>query len=262
MTDLKDSSVQQTSPLESTDHKVQHLQNLMAHAPSELLDTYYERLRMSWVYHDAALEGIIYAPTELDCALSGQTVTDPAMIPIVDEIRQYKTAIDIVRELTDKKRSGNVSLEVIKKIYTCLAPDEVEGKGAIKYRKDMPVHRLYFHDIAPPDKIGYRMRLLVQWINAPETKRSIHPVRLASRAHAELLHIYPFPKHSGRVARLLMNLILLRNGYPPAIVHMTERQRYYEALKQSVNAVAAVIHDSLLSSVDAGIRFFESSGTA
>ena len=102
------------------------------------------------------------------------------------------------------------------------------------------------------------MRLLIDWINKPETHRSTHPLRLASRAHAELLHIYPFTKHSGKVARLLMNLITLRHGYPPIIIHSTERQRYYEALKQSANAVATIVHESLQSSVDTGIRFFES----
>ncbi len=228
----------------------------MSRADNADLDEYYDRLRMSWIYHDAALEGVIYTPTELQHALLGDRAEDAALAPVFDEIQQYKSAINLIRELNDK-RKATIDLELIKRIYTTLAPDEAEGKAAIKYRKDMPLHRLYFHDIAAPDKIGYRMRLLVQWINAPETKRSVHPVRLASRAHAELLHIYPFPKYSGKVARLVMNLILLRNGYPPVVIHATERQRYYEALKQSQNAVAALVHESILSSVESGVRFFE-----
>ena len=53
-----------------------------------------------------------------------------------------------------------------------------------------------------------------------------------------------------------MNLMLMRDGYPPAIVHATERQRYYEALKTSPDAVATVIHDALRNSVDSGMRYF------
>ncbi|MFW6050468.1 MAG: Fic family protein, partial [Myxococcota bacterium] len=143
-----------------------------------------------------------------------------------------------------------------------LAPEELEGKSGPRYRKDTPLHRLYFHEIAPPEKISYRMRQLVQWMNAAETKRSTHAVRLAAKAHYQLLHIYPFPKHSGKVARLLMNLILLRNGYPPAIIHATERQRYYEALKSSENAAASIVHEALVSSVESAIRFFEDPAAA
>ncbi len=251
--------VDNTSQLVSTDDKVRRLQALIAKARPEVLDGYYERLRLSWIYHDSALEGVVYNPPELNAALGGQEPTDPALAPLYDEIRQSMQAITLVREMTDKKKAA-ITLEVIKQIYCILAPDEAPTKAAVKYRKDMPLHRLYFHDIAPPDKIGYRMRLLIDWINAPETQRTTHPLRLASRAHAELLYIYPFNKHSGKVARLIMNLIALRQGYPPIIIHFTERQRYYEALKQSPNEVAKLVHESLLSSVETGIRYFESQG--
>jgi hypothetical protein len=54
-----------------------------------------------------------------------------------------------------------------------------------------------------------------------------------------------------------MNLILMRQGYPPAIVHATERQRYYDALKTSEDATAKLITDALAASVESTIRFYE-----
>ena len=140
------------------------------------------------------------------------------------EIRQNKAAVDLVREMATRKKL-KIDLDTLKDLYVCLAPEEVEGKKPPAYRKDMPVHRLYFHEIAPPDKISYKLRQFTQWVNAAETKRTTHPVRLAAKAHYHLLHIYPFPKHSGKVARLVMNLILLSNGYPPAIIHAPAFQR-------------------------------------
>jgi hypothetical protein len=62
------------------------------------------------------------------------------------------------------------------------------------------------------------------------------------------------------VGRLLLNLILLRHGYPPAIIHATERQRYYDALKQGPNAVATIVNEALISSVESAIKFFEDGG--
>jgi tyrosine-protein phosphatase YwqE len=56
-----------------------------------------------------------------------------------------------------------------------------------------------------------------------------------------------------------MNLILMRAGYPPVIVHATERQRYYEALKASENHVATLVNEALVASVESAIRYFEES---
>jgi len=229
---------------------------LLEDADGDSIAIYRERLDMSWIYHDSALEGVVYTFHELKAAVDNQVVSDTSLIPTYDEIRQHKAAIDLVREMSDKKRV-NVTLETIKRLYACLAPDEAEGKGPPKYRKDMPLHRLYFHEISTPDKISYKMRQLIQWMNAPDTRRSTHPVRLAAKAHHKLMQIYPFPKHSGKVGRLLMNLLLARSGYPPAVIHATERQRYYDALKTGANAVAALVHESLVSSIDSGVRYFE-----
>lgn len=240
----------------SLEERVTRLQLLVSKAPQDLLQDFQDRLDMSWIYHDSALEGLVYTQEELAAAASDQIVSDTSLIPVYDEIRQHKAAVDLVRDLCQRKRV-TLSLDVIKNIYVTLVPEEGDGKGAPKYRKDMPLHRQYFHDISPPDKIGYQMRQLVTWMKSPETKRSTHTVRLAAKAHYKLLHIYPYPKHSGKVARLLMNLILLRQGYPPAIIHATERQRYYDALKTSPNAVAKLVTEALAASVESTIRYFE-----
>lgn len=240
----------------SLEERVTRLQLLVSKAPADLLEDFQSRLDVSWIYHDSALEGVVYNQDELTAATSDSIVSDTSLIPVYDEIRQHKAAIDLVRELCQRKRL-TLSLDVVRKIYVTLVPEEGEGKGGPKYRKDMPLHRQYFHDISQPEKISYQMRQLVTWMKAPETKRSTHTVRLAAKAHYKLLHIYPYPKHSGKVARLLMNLLLMRQGYPPAIIHATERQRYYDALKTSPNAVAKLVTEGLAASVESTIRYFE-----
>jgi Fic family protein len=241
------------------EERAAHLNELIADADREVVRDYHERLAMSWIYHDSALEGVVYTFHELKAAIDNQVVSDSSLIPVYDEIRQHKSAIELIHELAEKKR-GAITLDVLKKIYSKLAPEECEGKGPPKYRKDMPLHRLYFHEISQPDKISAKMRQLVDWMVSPETKRSMHPVRLAAKAHHMMMQVYPFPKHSGKVGRLLLNLILLRHGYPPAIIHSTERQRYYDALKQGPNAVAIIVNEALISSVESAIKFFEDGG--
>ncbi|MFZ1863055.1 MAG: Fic family protein [Polyangiales bacterium] len=240
----------------SIEERVAYLQELMDSASPEVRQEYQERFDIAWIYHDSALEGVVYSMDELKAAMRAEGVPDPALIPVYDEIRNHMGAIAMIREMATRKRA-NVTLDVIKKLFAQLAPEELEGKGPPTYRKDMPLHRLYFHEISQPDKISYRMRQLVQWLSDPETKKTMHPVRMASKAHFQLLHIYPFPRHSGKVARLVMNLLLMRAGYQPVIIHATERQRYYEALRNGEDATANLINQALGAAIETAIQYFE-----
>ncbi|HEU4536848.1 MAG TPA: Fic family protein [Polyangiaceae bacterium] len=91
----------------------------------------------------------------------------------------------------------------------------------------------------------HKVRQVVEWVNDPETKKGRGPIRIAARAHYDLLRVFPFPKDSGKVARLFMNFLLMRSGYPPAIMHSAERQRYYEALKGVPVTVIAIVQESI-----------------
>jgi Fic family protein len=207
---------------------------------------------MSWIHHDSAIEGIVYDPSELTAALRDAAVTDAALMPVVDEIRQFKAAIQLIKQLAvDKKLPVDQAL--IERIYVTLAPEEQEAK----FRKDIPLHRLYFHEIAAPDKISTKMKALTEWLESGETLRTMHATRIAARAHYMFLQAYPYPKHSGKVGRLLMNLMLLREGYPAAILHATDRQRYYDALRTSADATSAIVQEALENSLDSAIRYFQ-----
>jgi Fic family protein len=206
---------------------------------------YKENLDMSWIYHDTAIEGVVYTVQELRAAIDPtfQADIDSSLQPVIEEIRRHREALDFIRDQAVRRRQP-ISVDLIKKIYLILHPEEGDVK-TVKYRKDIPQHRLYFHEYAPPDKITYKVRQIVDWINDPETKRTRTPIRLAARAHYDLLRVFPFPTDSGKVARLLMNLLLLRSGYPPAIVHSTDRQRYYEALKGSTATMNSIVQEAI-----------------
>ena len=236
----------------SIEEKVERLHTLEAKTQASDLADYQSRLEMSWIHHDSAIEGVVYEPAELHAALNGAASEQPSALPSHDEIRQFKAAIELIKRMAADKKIP-VDLEAIKQIYVTLAPDEPEAK----LRKDIPLHRLYFHEIAPPDKIQAKMKALVQWLESDETLRTMHTTRIASRAHYLFLHAYPYPKHSGKVGRLMMNMMLLRDGYPPAILHATDRQRYYDALRTSADATSAVVQEALENSLHSAIRYFQ-----
>jgi Fic family protein len=211
-----------------------------------------DRLDLSWIFHDHGLEGVVVSYSELKAAIDRKIISDVSLIPAYEEIKSCKAAISEVRLLAEKKRQP-VTLEVLKRLYLACTP-EAAAKGA-PYRKDNPLHRAYYHEIAPPDKIGYRMRKLVEWLESDEA-RTTHPIHLAAKAHFRLLAIYPWPKNNGRVARLLQNLLLLRGGYLPAIIHATERQRYYEVLRHEHAGLIPLVTESLTNAVETAHKFF------
>jgi Fic family protein len=247
--------------VQSVEQRTAYLEERLKSAPPELQASYRDNLDMSWIAHDSALEGVVYTVTELRAALGpgeGGATADSSMQPVVEEIRRHREALNFVREQSTRRRAP-ATLDTIKRIYCVLHPEEGDTK-TVKYRKDIPQHRLYFHEYVPPDKIAYKLRQLVDWINDPELRRTRTPVRLAARAHYDLLRIFPFASDSGKVARLLMNLLLLRSGYPPAIIHSTERQRYYEALKGSSTTMHSIVQDAIENSLSSIEKLLDAYG--
>jgi Fic family protein len=237
----------------SVEERSASIEKRLAAQGEEFRRLYIDSLDMSWIYHDSALEGVVYTFEELRAALGGAPppVSDSSLQPTYDDIRRHKEAIEFVRDFGEKKRLP-VTVDVIKKIYLILHPQEGDIK-TVKYRKDVPQHRLYFHEYTAPDKVAYKVRQVVDWLNDPETRKTRNGIRIAARAHFDLLRVYPFPTDSGKVARLFMNLLLMRTGLPPAIVHSTERQKYYEALKGSATTVLQMVQEAVenaLSSVE------------
>ena len=234
----------------SVEERSAYLDDRLKSAPAEALAKYLADLDMSWIAHDSALEGVVYTLAELRSAMGandGEVAFDSSLQPVVEEIRRHREALNFVREQATKKRVP-ITVDVVKRIYCVLHPEEGDVK-TVKYRKDIPQHRLYFHEYAPPDKIAYKLRQVIDWVNDPETRRTRTPIRLAARAHYDIVRIFPFATDSGKVARLVMNLLLLRGGCPPAIIHSTERQRYYEALKGSSTTMHAIVQDAVENSL-------------
>ena len=212
--------------------------------PERFQREYAESFDMSWIHHDSALEGVVYTYQELKTAIDPNIVIvpDSGLQPVCEEVRRHKAAIEWARELG--ANDVPLSAEILKKLYILLHPEEGDIK-AVKYRKEIPQHRLYFHEYAPPDKIAVRIRQAFEWLHGPEPAKLKDTIRVAARLHYDLLRTFPFPQDSGKVARLLMNILLLRAGMPPVIVHSTERQRYYDALRGSLPTIINMLNDSL-----------------
>jgi Fic family protein len=238
-------------------------ERLQGPAAAAILHDLEERLDASWIFHDSAVEGVVLGTADVQAAMAEGEAPTEGLSPAVPEIRLLRAAIRAARDLA-AKRKRPMTLEVIRRFYTLVTP-EAGGKATL-YRRDNPLHRLYFHEIAPPERIAQAMKRLATWLDGADAAR-LHPVLRASRAHYELMRIFPWTRNSGRVARLLMNYLLLCDRHLPAVIHATDRQRYYESLRvlssqpgedeDEASQLTEIVVEAMDNGLDSALRFVE-----
>lgn len=122
----------------------------------------------------------------------------------------------------------DLSNDLILKIHSRLLEkiDPRQGYRII----DVRVLRSNF-DATPAPYVKIDMDLLLKWYR--QNKRKLHPLVLASIFHHRFEKIHPFMDGNGRTGRMLLNFILLKNDYPPLVIHKKTRKEYLEALKEA-----------------------------
>lgn len=106
-------------------------------------------------------------------------------------------------------------------------------------------------EYASPEETPGLMNDLVDWYNAAEQEGKLSPVELAALFHYRYIRIHPFEDGNGRIARLMVNYILARHGYPMVVVRSRKKSEYLEALHQADLEVGPVPSEGAHASVDA-----------
>lgn len=237
-----------------------------------------QRFEMSWIFHDCALEGQVYASQELAAALRAGAPAEASMQPAIFELRNHRAAVEYTkREARESanKRTFSITMTAVRHMHDLFLGNTQEAQTAraaterrertekeltkerdrASFRRDMPLHRTYFHDIAPPAKIQPLLEKLVETTATPEFRES-HPIKQATQFHHGFLQIFPFSDHSGKVARMLANLFLMRANYLPCIIHSIDRQRYYEGLRGTATGFRSLVIEAMENSLDNGLKYF------
>ncbi len=188
-----------------------------------------EYFDVEWTYHSNAIEGstLTLAETRL-VVLDGLTVGGKSLREHLEAIN-HQHAIDFVEALA--ARAEPITGHNVRQIHALILRT-IDDENAGAYRKG----QVYItgSTYVPPAAIAVPplMQELVAWINSAEAA-NLHPVERAARAHFRLVHIHPFVDGNGRTARLLMNLVLVQEGYPPAVIRRERRPEYYDVLDQA-----------------------------
>lgn len=214
-----------------------------------------EQLKIEWTYNSNAIEGNTLTLRETQLILQHGVTIGGKSLREHFEVINHGGAIDYVEHLAD--RDTPVTGTDIRQIHQ-LVLAKIDDEHAGRYR-DVAV-RIAGARHVPPESwdVAARMNEFVRWLSS-RAARSLHPIERAAQAHHIFVAIHPFIDGNGRTGRLLMNLLLFKDGYPPAVIEKITRKQYYRVLAEAdggnlrglINLVARACERSLRQYVEA-----------
>lgn len=193
--------------------------------PKAVLDHLRKQFEIELTYNSNAIEGNSLTLNETKLVLEhGITIKGKSLREHFEAIN-HKEAIVFVEDVF----KGPLTEDLIRKLNDIVLSKIDEKKGEYG---DINV-RILGAVKSPPqaEKVPKLMKELIEYANANPDR--LNPIEFAAMLHYKFVAIHPFVDGNGRVARLLMNLLLMKHGYPITIVLRVDRKKYYDCLKKA-----------------------------
>lgn len=184
----------------------------------------HENLVLQWTYHSNAIEGNTLTLKETKVALEGITIGGKTLREHF-EVINHREAILMVEDLVSQQ--APLTERVIKDLHY-LVLKNIDQDNAGRYRQVNVLISGAEHKPVDALHVPEQMTTFIDWYATQAAH--LHPVERAARVHGEFVKIHPFVDGNGRTARLLMNLELMKSGFPAAVLPVESRLAYYEAL--------------------------------
>jgi Fic family protein len=233
----------------------------------------WKKLRLEWNYHSNHIEGntLTYGETEL-LLMHDRTTGNHSHREYL-EMKAHNVGIEHVRTLAADKThlitEGDIRdlNKIILKESFWKPAETADGLPTRKeiipgqYKTTPNNVRLPNGDIFPfasVDDTPPKMQALSAWMQQELESPTLHPVAFAAKLHHDFVVIHPFDDGNGRVARLLVNCVLMRSGYLPIIVRTDDKANYLTALHLAdageLSALIRYFHQLAESSIHLGIK--------
>lgn len=179
-----------------------------------------------FVYNTNAIEGSTIQLSEVKDILQGKEK------PKDHEEIETKNVAKAVEYILENKDKEDLSLDLILKLHKICFQGTKEFAG--EFRKvNVGITNFkqeVIHSGVPKQELNEYLNDFIKWYK--ENKNKFKPLVLAAIIHNQFEHIHPFQDGNGRVGRLLLNFILLKNNYPPINISLEDRQEYYNTLQE------------------------------
>jgi Fic family protein len=191
-------------------------------------------------YTSNAIEGNTLSAAETTLVIEqGITVGGKPLKDHLEAIDHYE-AIRYVREIARRVVPlTEIDLRNLHRLVVQRSRPDIAGRYADQGRYVLT--ETGRHSFPSPAEIPALMGDYARWLT-----RATDTPQTAFDAHRRLVEIHPFDDGNGRTARLLMNLVLIRGGYPPVAVRPEDRPAYVTALQYAQSGKGAEFFDRLL----------------
>lgn len=188
---------------------------------NDLLD----RFTANFTYESNAIEGNSLTLKDVAIVMFENASVEGKDLREIYETRNSRGVVELIM-----KNKFNISHEDIIKIHKILVKDIGIPKGYKKVPNFIIGSKV---KTASPENVYEEMGDLIRWYH--KNKEKIHPIKLAALFHGKFEQIHPFEDGNGRVGRFLINIILIRNKYPPLIIRNSQRVSYLKTLEDFDN---------------------------
>ena len=231
-----------------------------------------QKFRLDWNYHSNHLEGNSLTYGETKALILFHITASGKPLKEHFEITGHNDAINWVYEIIKQERllTENIIRELHQLILNesyevdAITPDGNPTKKKIKIGayKTTPNHvKTNTGEIfrfATPEETPAKMQDLLHWLQNTKEKIDFNPVFVAANFHYQFIRIHPFDDGNGRIARILMNFILIQYGYPPVIIKTEDKNNYFKVLRQAdagiIEPFVDYIADNLIHSLELMIK--------
>lgn len=227
--------------------------NALRPLPSSSVTKLREKFEIEMTYNSNAIEGNSLTLKETFLVIhEGMTIKGK---PFKDhlEATNHKEALDYLYALIEHDKNQTISEHLLKNLHH-LVTQQIEKEWAGRYRNAGVIITGTRHRPSDALAIPSLMRDLMLWAGEEESK--LHPVEFSAMLHHKLVHIHPFFDGNGRTARLVMNLTLLKRGYPLAIILKNDRKKYYQVLQQADEGIFEPLVQFIAQTVDRSLSIY------
>ena len=192
--------------------------------PEPVVKNLREDLALRWTYNSNAIEGNTLTLQETKVVLEGITVGGKSIREHL-EATNHLLAINLIYSLVAQNEP--FTERAIKEVHALILKG-IDDSNAGVFRNVNVIISGAEH--RPPDflHLAEEMVSFIRWYGESD---GMHPVERAARVHVDFVKMHPFVDGNGRTSRLLMNLELMKSGFPPVVFKTAERLLYYEALE-------------------------------
>jgi Fic family protein len=198
--------------------------------PNIALNKIRESLSIEWTYNSNSIEGNTLSLRETQMVLQEGITIKGKSLREHFETYNHDKAIDYLFSIINDDYILR-SIDILSLHGLVLRSIEEDFAGRLRNGGV----RISGANFVPPNanKVSDLLDELIDFINTNPLQ--LNDIELATIFHHKLVWIHPFFDGNGRTVRLVMNLLLMRCGFPPAIILKNDRKKYYEALNQANN---------------------------